>query len=223
MVVAPGSLQGSHGAGPQADHRAWRWRGAGRGTRQLRRDASTTPNKADGTPPPVHKPPFAPGSRLGHRSLQHKASAPPRHINTPTFLPRPPTSVASSPKLLRKSCPSSPFQSHLIANMPPRADPTAAGRGRGRGASRGTTPSRGVSRGAGPVIGGRGGGVPAAAGLPDSSPHITTVGVKRSAFGSSGRALQIFTNHFEVQIPEDNIHHYDGASSSPYKLTSIHP
>lgn len=107
--MAPGSLQGSHGAGPQADHRAWRWRGAGRGTRQLGRDASTTPNKADGTPPPVHKPPFAPGPRLGHRSLQHKASAPPRHINTPTFLPRPPTSVASSPKLLRNLASPLPF------------------------------------------------------------------------------------------------------------------
>lgn len=49
-------------------------------------------------------------------------------------------------------------------------------------------------------------------GLPDSSSHITTVGVKRTAFGQSGRALTVWTNHFEVKIPEGKIYHYDGVS-----------
>ena len=64
---------------------------------------------------------------------------------------------------------------------------------------------RGGSRGGAPTRGG-------AAGLPDASSHITTIGVKRNAFGQSGRATEVWTNHFEVKIPEANIHHYDGAS-----------
>ncbi|KAI9063285.1 argonaute-like protein [Trametes sanguinea] len=89
--------------------------------------------------------------------------------------------------------------------MPPRAAPSGSG---GRGAPRG--------RGGGPAI------APAraagAAGLPDTSTHITTVGVKRTAFGTSGRAIQVHTNHFEVKIPEANIHHYDVISPSEKTL-----
>ncbi|KAL7282382.1 hypothetical protein ACG7TL_003853 [Trametes sanguinea] len=98
--------------------------------------------------------------------------------------------------------------------MPPRAAPPS-GSG-GRGAPRGRSGSRG-SRGGG--RGGRSGSpsVPISrasaagttAGLPDASPHITTVGVKRTAFGTAGRRIQVHTNHFEVKIPEDYIHHYD--------------
>lgn len=71
---------------------------------------------------------------------------------------------------------------------------------RGGSASRGGPPSRSVA--------------PTTVGLPDSSSHITTIGVKRSDFGRSGRAIEVFTNHFKVKIPENNIHHYDGASLS---------
>lgn len=49
-----------------------------------------------------------------------------------------------------------------------------------------------------------------APGIP--SAHIETVGVRRTALGSSGRVLEVSTNHFAVKIPEDVIHHYDGAS-----------
>ncbi len=56
--------------------------------------------------------------------------------------------------------------------------------------------------------------VPTAAvttGLPNTSPDVTTIGVKRTAFGQTGRALTVLTNHFEVQIPNREIYHYDGA------------
>lgn len=78
--------------------------------------------------------------------------------------------------------------------MPPRGDT--------RGAPRG---------GGGPIRGGRGGatrgGPPAG---PISSSHITTVGVKRPDFGTSGRPLPIVVNSFVTTIPESIIHHYDG-------------
>lgn len=48
-----------------------------------------------------------------------------------------------------------------------------------------------------------------AVGLPSTETHITTVGVKRTAFGSAGRPLSVFTNHYAVKIPEAIIHHYD--------------
>ncbi|KAI0375597.1 argonaute-like protein [Pilatotrama ljubarskyi] len=90
--------------------------------------------------------------------------------------------------------------------MPPRAAPSDRGSGRGRGGARG---GRG-GRGAGPAIPpARSSGVNTNVGLPDASSHITTVGVKRTAFGTSGRAIHVFTNHFEVKIPEANILHYD--------------
>ncbi|KAI0335424.1 argonaute-like protein [Cubamyces sp. BRFM 1775] len=89
--------------------------------------------------------------------------------------------------------------------MPPRPQPSAGSSN--RGAPRG----RGGPRGGGP---GRGPAIPAgrgapAGGLPDASSHITTVGVKCTAFGSSGRAITVQTNHFEVKIPEGSIYHYD--------------
>ncbi|KAI0677581.1 argonaute-like protein [Trametes maxima] len=79
--------------------------------------------------------------------------------------------------------------------MPPRAAPGSRGAPRGGAAGRG----RG-QRGGGPAIMAtrQTGAIP---GLPDSSNHITTVGVKRSAFGTSGRSIQVQTNHFEVKIP----------------------
>ncbi|KAI0719595.1 argonaute-like protein [Cerioporus squamosus] len=89
--------------------------------------------------------------------------------------------------------------------MPPRGGDPSGGGGRGRG--RGAGAGRGGIRGGGPA--GRGGGLTGLVGLPDAGSHITTVGVKRPAFGSSGRGLTVSTNHFEVSIPEQIIHHYD--------------
>ena len=51
----------------------------------------------------------------------------------------------------------------------------------------------------------------AASVLPDISEHISTIGVKRPSYGEHGRRLDVWTNHFEVKIPEANIYHYDGA------------
>ncbi|KAJ4477407.1 argonaute-like protein [Lentinula aciculospora] len=39
--------------------------------------------------------------------------------------------------------------------------------------------------------------------------HVTTVGVKRTAFGNAGRHLPIFVNAFETTIPQNIIFHYD--------------
>ncbi|KAI9063284.1 argonaute-like protein [Trametes sanguinea] len=63
------------------------------------------------------------------------------------------------------------------------------------------------------------------AGLPETNPHITTVGVKRTAFGQAGRVIQVHTNHFEVKIPEGHIHHYDGMFSAQLDLrkSQAHP
>ncbi|KAI0677583.1 argonaute-like protein [Trametes maxima] len=115
--------------------------------------------------------------------------------------------------------------------MPPRAAPSGSSGGRGAPRGRGADRGRGTSRGAGSAGRGRGRGQPSSGpitsasrqtgafpGLPDSSSHITTVGVKRSAFGTSGRSILVQTNHFEVKIPESIIHHYDVVSSSSGKV-----
>ncbi len=117
--------------------------------------------------------------------------------------------------------------------MPPRAAPGAGGPARGRGSRGGaSTSAQTASRGGPPAAprGGRGRATPAISraapttlGLPDSSAHITTIGVKRTAFGQSGRALNVWTNHFEVQIPEDEIYHYDGASRPIFVLPTDIP
>ncbi|KAI0921048.1 hypothetical protein AcV5_001233 [Taiwanofungus camphoratus] len=87
--------------------------------------------------------------------------------------------------------------------MPPRGAPKP-GRGGPRG--RGGPPQRG--------------GAPAGgtAGLPSSSAHVTTIGVKRAAFGTNGRQIPVFTNHFAVKIPEGVIHHYDVISGDEKTL-----
>ncbi|KAF8529210.1 argonaute-like protein [Hysterangium stoloniferum] len=45
---------------------------------------------------------------------------------------------------------------------------------------------------------------------PTIAAHVKTIGVRRTAWGTSGRAVQVVTNHFEAKIPEGIIHHYDG-------------
>ncbi|KAF7301729.1 Argonaute-like protein [Mycena indigotica] len=52
----------------------------------------------------------------------------------------------------------------------------------------------------------------ARAGLPTAGAHVTTVGVKRPDFGTSGQPTPIFVNSFETTIPNATIHHYDGRS-----------
>ncbi|KAJ4494682.1 argonaute-like protein [Lentinula edodes] len=45
--------------------------------------------------------------------------------------------------------------------------------------------------------------------VPSTANHVTTIGVKRTAFGSSGRPLPIFVNVFETTLPQNIIFHYD--------------
>lgn len=45
---------------------------------------------------------------------------------------------------------------------------------------------------------------------PQVASHVTTVGVRRPAWGQAGRGITVATNHFEVRVPQDIIHHYDG-------------
>lgn len=74
-------------------------------------------------------------------------------------------------------------------------------------------PARGGPRGVGGARGGRGGptrGGPQV-GSTTSGSHITTIGVKRPDYGTSGRTVPIFVNSFVTTIPEGIIHHYDGA------------
>ncbi|EEB97877.1 hypothetical protein MPER_02712, partial [Moniliophthora perniciosa FA553] len=89
------------------------------------------------------------------------------------------------------------------------------GGGGGRGAAGG---GRGGGRGSGFSAGGGGGGgggsISTSSSLPNVSNHITTIGVKRPNFGSSGRVVPIFVNSYRTTIPQTIIRHYDIISSS---------
>ncbi|CAE6431878.1 unnamed protein product [Rhizoctonia solani] len=89
--------------------------------------------------------------------------------------------------------------------MPPKRGRGAAGGagGAGRGAGRGGS----AIGAAAPAGAGRGGATSAAPAGPAS--HVTTIGVKRPAFGKSGRAITVITNHFPCKIPTGIIYHYD--------------
>ncbi|KAG7445462.1 argonaute-like protein [Guyanagaster necrorhizus] len=84
-----------------------------------------------------------------------------------------------------------------------------------------------LSRPAGPaILGLRGGarrGAPRLQVIPalNSGDHITTVGVKRSAFGATGRLVKIKINAFPTTVPECTIYQYDVVSSD--KMTEIAP
>ena len=73
-------------------------------------------------------------------------------------------------------------------------------------------PGRGGVGAGGPARGGRGGGTRGGlqVGLPSSSSHITTVGVKRPDFGTGGKVCPIYVNSFVTTVPDGIIHHYDG-------------
>lgn len=101
--------------------------------------------------------------------------------------------------------------------MPPRGDPAArGGRGRGRG---------GPARGGPP----RGGPPGAAARATSSAPpsgalpgaHVQAVGVRRSGYGTAGRAITVLANFFSMASPDSHIHHYDGASYSNRSICLI--
>ncbi|KAF8138405.1 argonaute-like protein [Boletus edulis] len=89
--------------------------------------------------------------------------------------------------------------------MPPKGDPTARG-GRGRGGGGG---ARGGPRGGPPGATARGNpsAPPPSGTLPGG--HVQAVGVRRSGYGTAGRAINVLTNFFSMASPESNIHHYD--------------
>ena len=107
------------------------------------------------------------------------------------------------------------------------------GGGRGgfdRGGSRGGSPARGSSPGRAPPRGGpaggpsRGGAPPQGPTLPtDGSPasrrtlavaeHVRAIGVKRPGHGTTGRVVDIFTNHFATTLDQGIIYQYDGTHS----------
>ncbi|KAL5488099.1 hypothetical protein ACEPAI_6207 [Sanghuangporus weigelae] len=93
--------------------------------------------------------------------------------------------------------------------MPPRISHSGS-RGRGEGRGRGGPPTRG-----GPLI--RPAPSPQSS-LPSTSEHVTTIGVKRKAYGTSGKALTVLTNHFPVTIPKNIISHYDVITPSEKTL-----
>ncbi|KAK7695891.1 hypothetical protein QCA50_000530 [Cerrena zonata] len=78
----------------------------------------------------------------------------------------------------------------------------------GRGAPRGRGRGAPILRG-GPSLR----GAPARVGLPNPGDHVSTVGVKRSGFGRGGHPTEVFTNHYEVSIPQGIIYHYDGIAA----------
>ena len=84
------------------------------------------------------------------------------------------------------------------------------GRGGGRGAGAGGGGAGAVVRGGGPA--GRSGGI---AGAPLPAAHVQTIGVKRKGFGTLGQVVEVMTNHFPLDIPQEIIHHYDGLSFRP--------
>lgn len=96
--------------------------------------------------------------------------------------------------------------------MPPRGDPARGGGGRGRGGGarggRGGPPSAAATSSAPPS-----GGLPSA--------HVQAVGVRRSGYGTAGRAINVSANFFSMASPESNIHHYDGAPCVPSVLRLI--
>ncbi|KAJ7127554.1 argonaute-like protein [Mycena crocata] len=83
-------------------------------------------------------------------------------------------------------------------------------RGR-RGGRAATVTGGGRGRGGQVAHGGRGGD---GGQLTQQTPeHITTIGVRRPALGSSGKKMMVITNTFNAEIPDGFIHHYDVISA----------
>ncbi|VDB94227.1 unnamed protein product [Peniophora sp. CBMAI 1063] len=105
--------------------------------------------------------------------------------------------------------------------MPPRPPQRGGGRGGPRGvgaAPRGAGPPRaGIPRGGPPRGGppGRGGGGGTTRGTEATvAAHVEAIGVKRPNHGGTGRVVKVITNHFETQVPDSTIFHYDAISPS---------
>ncbi|KAI0092008.1 argonaute-like protein [Irpex rosettiformis] len=93
-----------------------------------------------------------------------------------------------------------------------------SGRARGRGArGGGGAPRGGAAVRGGPA--GRGGGAGAGGAGQLPAAHVQTTGVKRKGFGTSGQVIEVWTNHFPLDIPQDIIHHYD-VSMTPSEQTN---
>jgi len=130
--------------------------------------------------------------------------------------------------------------------MPPRGDPGrgrgrgggggGGGGGRGGGGGGGPGPGRGgggggrggfAGRGGGPSRGGpplgTRGGAPTASSTALPGAHVKVVGVRRTGYGTAGRPLHVFSNFFNISLPDSNIHHYDGelSCSSPFPLITL--
>ncbi|KAJ7172992.1 argonaute-like protein [Mycena crocata] len=93
-------------------------------------------------------------------------------------------------------------------------------RATGRGAPRG---GRGAPGGApGGARGGRGRGGPLPPPQAHQAPaeHITTVGVRRPDYGTSGKRISINVNSFTAEIPDASIYHYDGVINAEKNLPS---
>ena len=85
--------------------------------------------------------------------------------------------------------------------MPPRGAPDNRGRGRGGPLTRGAPPPTSTSVVRQPLA-------PAS--------QVWAIGVKRPGHGTSGRVVEIFTNHFATELNYDTIYHYDGAHLFPF-------
>ncbi|KAJ7490839.1 argonaute-like protein [Mycena latifolia] len=81
------------------------------------------------------------------------------------------------------------------------------------------TQTRGAPRGGrgGPPTGGGRGGQPA---HQPPAAHVTTVGVRRPDYGSSGKPITINVNSFNATIPDGSIYHYDVVITAEKNLPS---
>ncbi|KAJ3844614.1 argonaute-like protein [Lentinula raphanica] len=111
--------------------------------------------------------------------------------------------------------------------MPPRSSSSQSGggpaRGRGgggRGGGRGGHGGGGARAGPPQLVGRGGAQMAGAGGQPSGLPaaHVKTVGVRRFAFGTAGKRINVFTNACEATVPQNIIYHYDVAIASEKTL-----
>ena len=95
---------------------------------------------------------------------------------------------------------------HPAIFMPPKGAPGNRGRGRGGPSTRGAPPPTNTS-----VV--RQTLAPAS--------HVRAIGVKRPGHGTSGRVVEIFTNHFATELNHGTICHYDGTHFFPFSEKRI--
>jgi len=81
--------------------------------------------------------------------------------------------------------------------MPPKGAPEIPGRGRGVLSTRGAPPPLATST-----------SVVRQTLAPAS--QVRAICAKRPGYGTSGRVVEIFTNHFATELNHDTIYHYNG-------------